>query len=250
MRSGGLANFEIESLSNKETFAIKSDLVVPDFIDDENVLLHAVNALKLKHFKRVKITTIPQRQRIDVLMGQTNKKLLTILVEREGLNASEPNYILTRLGPISSGGHVEVRSDSHQVLKARVNVNCDTSECEQLTQEIPELKAVLRQVELENEQTQSSRTEELACFLVKPNVKVKDGRYEIPVLLRPDIVKKILNNFSNALDRTMSLRRKALGDPTFSRTLTDTFQELLAEGWLTHMEKVKIDGPPWYLIFL
>ena len=43
MHSGGLTNFEIESLSNKETFAIKNALVVPDFINDENVLPHAVN---------------------------------------------------------------------------------------------------------------------------------------------------------------------------------------------------------------
>ena len=127
----------------------------------------------------------------------------------------------------------------------------------------------MRQVELENEETQPFRSEELACSLVEPNVKakdgryeiqlacslvepnvkVKDGRYEIPVPLRSDIVKKIPNNFSNALERTMSLRRKALGDPTLNRTLTDAFQELLAEGWLTHVQKIKVDGPTWYLPF-
>ena len=74
MHSGGLTNFEIESLSNKETFAIKNALVVPDFIDDENVLPHAVNTQKLRHFEGVKIPTIPQRQRIDILIGQTNKE--------------------------------------------------------------------------------------------------------------------------------------------------------------------------------
>ena len=73
MRSGGLLNFEIESLSNKETFAIKNALVVLDFIDDENVLPHAVNTQKLRHFEGVKIYTIPQRQRTDILIGQTNK---------------------------------------------------------------------------------------------------------------------------------------------------------------------------------
>ena len=66
---------------------------------------------------------------------------------------------------------------------------------------------------------------------------------EIPVPLKSDIVKTIPNNFSNALERTMSLRRKVLGDPTLNRTLTDTFQELLAEGWLTHVQKIKVDGP-------
>ena len=134
MRSNGLTNFKIESLSNKETFAIKNALVVPDFIDDENDLPHAVNTQKLRHFKGIKIPTNPQRQRIDILIEQTNKELLTVLEEREGLKASESNYVLTRLGPIASGDHVEVRSNSHQVLKAIVNVDCDTSECEELRQ--------------------------------------------------------------------------------------------------------------------
>ena len=53
-RSGGLAIFEIESLSNKETFAIQNALVVPDFVDDENVLPNAVNTQKLTHFKGAK----------------------------------------------------------------------------------------------------------------------------------------------------------------------------------------------------
>ena len=71
MRSGGLTNFEIESLSIEKTFACKNVLVVPDFIDDENVLPHAVNTPKHRHFKGVEITTIPQRQRIDILIEQT-----------------------------------------------------------------------------------------------------------------------------------------------------------------------------------
>ena len=54
MRSGGLTNFEIESLSNKETFAIKNALLIPDFIDDENVLLHDANTLKLNISMRSK----------------------------------------------------------------------------------------------------------------------------------------------------------------------------------------------------
>ena len=102
MCSGGLRKFEIESLSNKETFAIKNTLVVPDFIDDKNVLPYAVNTQKLTHFKRVKIPTILQRHRIDILVGQTNKELLCVLEERGGLNGSEPNYVLIRLGPIAS----------------------------------------------------------------------------------------------------------------------------------------------------
>ena len=150
------------------------------------------------------------------MIGQTNKKLLTVSEERESLDGRKPNYVLTRLEPIASDGYVEMRSDSHQILTAGVDVDCDSSEREQPRQEITELKMALQQVELEDEKTQPSWSEELACSLMEPNVKVKDVRYEIPVLLRPDIVKKIPNNFSNALERTKSLRRKALGDSTLN----------------------------------
>ena len=68
MHSGGFTNFEIKSLSNKETLAIKNALVVPDFVD-ENVLPHAINTQKIRHFEGVKVSTIPQRQRIDILIG-------------------------------------------------------------------------------------------------------------------------------------------------------------------------------------
>ena len=72
MPSDGFTNFEIELLSNKKTFSIKNALVVLDFVDDENVLPHAVNTQKLAHFKKVKIPAFLQRQRIDILIGQTN----------------------------------------------------------------------------------------------------------------------------------------------------------------------------------
>ena len=57
-----------------------------------------------------------------------------------------------------------------------MNVDCDTSECKQLRREAAKLKAALRQVELENDETQPSRSKEHSCSLVKPNVKVKDDR--------------------------------------------------------------------------
>ena len=55
-----------DHFQKKEIFAIKNALAVSDFIDDEDVLLHAVNTQKLTYFKGVKVPTIPQRQMIDI----------------------------------------------------------------------------------------------------------------------------------------------------------------------------------------
>ena len=107
--SNGLANFLIESLTTGETFRVRDYLVVPDFIKDLNTLPHAVDTNGLEHFKGVEIPTIPQRKSIDILIGQTDNCLLTVIEEREDLNHDDLIYVLTRLGPIASGGRINVK---------------------------------------------------------------------------------------------------------------------------------------------
>ena len=50
----------------------------------------------------------------------------------------------------------------------------------------------------------------MAKELVEPNIKVVDGRYEMPVPLKPDIIEQLHENYQNALKRTMSMRNSAL----------------------------------------
>ena len=55
--------------------------MVPDFIDDINVLPHFVNITGLDHFHGVEISTILHRKNIDILIGQSDKVLLIVLVK-------------------------------------------------------------------------------------------------------------------------------------------------------------------------
>ena len=107
----GRTDFNLPSLINGEEFAIKDAIVVPEFLDDNATLPHAVDTSGLDHFDGVEIPLAPDRDRIDVLIGQSDKALLAVLEEREGADPEEPNYVLTRLGPVVSGGRV--RSESH-----------------------------------------------------------------------------------------------------------------------------------------
>ena len=78
----------------------------------------------LEHFVGVHIPVAPERGRVDVMIGQSDKALLTVLEEREGVNPEEPNYVLTRLGSIASGGRAGGNFCSSGSLSAlRVNVN-------------------------------------------------------------------------------------------------------------------------------
>ena len=102
--SGGITSFAIQSLTSKETYTIQDALVVPGFTEDQNVLPHSINVNKLDHFKDIEIPTISSRKTIDILIGQTDKLLLTVLEERESTNSDDSNLVLTRLGPFASGG--------------------------------------------------------------------------------------------------------------------------------------------------
>ena len=80
-----------------------------EFADDEGTLPHAVNVEKLEHFQGVTISVIVQRNSIDILIEQSDKSLLTVSEERESKHPDHPNYVLTRLGPIASGGRLGLR---------------------------------------------------------------------------------------------------------------------------------------------
>ena len=154
-------------------------------MDDAHTLPQSVDTSALEHFDGVHIPVAPDRRRVDVLIGQSDKSLLTVLEEREGMDPEEPNYVLTRLWPIASGGRVSGDSGSSNCLStmriivgSAVNANC---ECAELREENVALKQSIRQHELQNEMLQPSRNDELAHELIESDIKVKDARYEILV---------------------------------------------------------------------
>ena len=129
-------NFELESLTTGERFDVENALVVPELVDDECVLPHSVDTSGLEHFDGVNIPTLPYKRCIDILIGQTDKFLLTVLEEREGITPKDPNYVLTRLGPIASGGCVDGSKCSERKLKTlKVNLECcNKNDCVKLRQ--------------------------------------------------------------------------------------------------------------------
>ena len=60
--------------------------------------------------------------------------------------------------------------------------------CKHLKQEIATLKKSVRNFKREDELIQPSTNDEIARGLVEANVKVKNGRYEIPVPFKPDVL--------------------------------------------------------------
>ena len=84
---GGRTDFVIESLY--EDFDIEGALVVPQFSNDEGTLPHAVDITTLEHFNGEQIEVVPERKRIEILIGQSDKTLLAILDEYGSANPEE-----------------------------------------------------------------------------------------------------------------------------------------------------------------
>ena len=166
--------------------------MVPEFLDDNATLPHAVDTSSLDHFDGVEIPLAPDRDRIDVLIGQSNKALLAVLEEREGADTEEPNYVLTRLGPVASGGRVRSKSNSVSAFHVSVEPLRSQRCCNELQQEIGSLKETIREYELQDRLIQPSRTDELAKSLVEPHISVVNGRYEMPVPFKTEMLKKLL----------------------------------------------------------
>ena len=152
-----------------------------------------------------------------------------MLEERESLNFDEPNLMLTRLGPVASGGRMDACSASVQNRRVEVvSCHCDVHNWDELKLENATLKENLRQLELQEEELQPSKNDEIAQALVESNIKVVEDRYEIPVPLKQDVMETLPSNYDYALKRTKMLRTSGLKNPGLKDTLTNTFPKFLS----------------------
>ena len=106
-----------------------------------------------------------------------------------------------RLGPIASGGRVDLNVDfSNSVTALKVSVGLWAPQnftrmttSKSLKAENSSLKQKIHKYQLVDEAVQPSRYDELGYGYTKPLIKVKDGRYEIPVSFEQEKLAKLPN---------------------------------------------------------
>ena len=102
---------------------------------------------------------------------------------------------------------------------------------------------------MQEETVQLSRSKEPAAILVQPYISVVDGRYEIAVPLKNEIVEKLPDNYESAWKRTSSIRCNALSDSDLKRILVTTFGELIDKKWIVPVSSSIVCDVAWYLPF-
>ena len=193
----------------------------------------------------------------DVIIGNDNAFLMWAKEERIGESFDEPHAIHTPLGWLASGGVLLLSEGVAQSFRVQtagcvssdsVDATWYATELEKRDREILTLKDKIKELSLDAETVVPSRNV-LACDLVKPNVRLIDNCFEIPVPLKSDI--SLPNNFVLAADRLADLRKKAVQQPEVCEFLIDSMKDLKSSGYIESSEGFEAKfGQEWYLRYL
>ena len=224
-----LVKFNVQSLHTGEIFGNVVSVVNEPWSNDENTLPHKQDLSVYEHFNDIEIVCLDNCHSVDVLLGNDNAHLMYAKQERMGKSQTDPHELLSPLGWLAVGGKTSLSEVPVKVLRANVeDKQSKTLSLQQVIDrkdaEIAELRSVVKDLSVEDEIPQWSRTDTIASQLVEPCIKVKDDRFEIPV---PVVEKATLpNNFELAHERLSVLRKKALRQPDLKEFLVESMAEM------------------------
>ena len=246
-----LVKFNVQSLHTGEIFGNVVSVVNEPWSDDENTLPHKQDLSVYEHFNDIEIVCLDNCHSVDVLLGNDNAHLMYAKQERMGKSQTDPHALLSPLGWLAVGGKTSLSEVPVKVLRA--NVEDKQSKTLNLQQaidrkdaEIAELRSVVKDLSVEDEIPQWSRTDTIASQLVEPSIKVKDDRFEIPV----PVVEKatVPNNFELAHERLSALRKKALRQPDLKEFLVESMAEMQSNNYIERVPDADCaNDQTWYL---
>ena len=217
-------SFEIETLHTGREIKVQNALVLDAWADENVTLPHDYDLTTYPHFDEVDIQVLPERTKVDILIGLDNSHLMTALEERTGAEG-EPHAIHTPLGWIASGGKSPFQVSYHSM---RLSVHPDVNDTDQ---KILELQQTIRDLSIQDEAIQLSVCDRKAQQIVEDNTRVVDGRYEMPVPFK-DTIDTLPSNFQLATKRLSSLRQRMLKNPEHMQAVAETMSMLKQQGYI------------------
>ena len=145
--------------------------------DDMNTLPHRQDMSTFVHFKDVELFELPENKTVDLLIGNDNAFLMTMLEERVGASRSDPHAILTPLGWLGCGGKSPLEESPMKVCRQHDSRCYRMSEIVARDNRICELEKALKDVTLQDAEIDCPQSDKEARQLVESNVIVKDLRF-------------------------------------------------------------------------
>ena len=121
----------------------------------------------MQHFDGVKLVALDNCDTVDIIIGNDNAFLMCTMEERMGESRDEPHAMFTPLGWMASGRRSPLYTRATKVLRVQTCVaNDDLSQCKldlkARDREIAALKGQLRNLAVQNEAFDLSRTDKTA----------------------------------------------------------------------------------------
>ena len=150
-----LVRFNLQSLFSDETFALNNVVTHSPWRDNMNTLPHRQDMSTFAHFKDVELFELPENKTVDLLIGNDNAFLTTVLEERVGASRSDPHAILPPLGWLGCGGGGPLEESLVKVcrVQASVNMTAGVTKCPEIVardNRIRELEQALKDVTLQD----------------------------------------------------------------------------------------------------
>ena len=99
-----LVKFDLQSLFSNEMFELSNVVTNSAWQDDVETLPHRQDLNSFSHFEDVELYELPDNDTVDLLIGNDNSFLMTVLEGRVGVSRCEPHAVLTPLGWLACGG--------------------------------------------------------------------------------------------------------------------------------------------------
>ena len=96
--SADLVNFGLQSLILDEVFSLSNVVAHTPRQDEINTLPHREDVRSYPHFQDIDLLHLPDNESVDLLIGNDNAFLMTMLEEREETNVKKPHAVLSKIG--------------------------------------------------------------------------------------------------------------------------------------------------------
>ena len=193
-------SFDLEALDSGHCFRTRQALVVSPWSNERYTLPHQQDLSKYSHFASITAQVIPDRDKVDIILGLDNSSLMRVMEELVG-EEGEPHTVKTPIVWVASGGKFDENAQDY------VAQRISTMQCSADAEKIGELEDTVRLLSLEDEEVQPSINDRRAQLFVDAGSRVVGKRYEMPVPLKEG--KVILpNNYALAAKRVRVLETK------------------------------------------
>ena len=99
-----LVKFDLQSLFSNEIFELSNVVTNSAWQNDVETLPHKQDLNSFSHFENVELYELPDNDTVDLLIGNDNAFLMTVLEKRVGVSRCKPQSILMLLGWLACGG--------------------------------------------------------------------------------------------------------------------------------------------------